>query len=217
MIDHPELQPADVWILGELDKLIEECRRGYTEYNFFIPAIAIREFTWNLFAAHYIEMVKGRAYGIGFSDSEKEAAIGTLHTILHTILRLLAPITPFITEYLWQKLYAPDAENFKESIHNQRHPEFITGRGGSNSKEQDKVSRNNGDSQSTAATTTQDTDGKHNKNPTENMTKAITEFNSMVWNEKKSQNLSLKDQIKVEIPQLLKPIEKDLRAMHKII
>ena len=37
-------------------------KKGYEEYNFFIPAIAIREFTWNGFAAHYIEMVKARAY-----------------------------------------------------------------------------------------------------------------------------------------------------------
>jgi len=57
---------SDKWILSELDSLVKECKKGYDEYNFFIPAIAIREFTWNLFAAHYIEMVKGRAYGIDF-------------------------------------------------------------------------------------------------------------------------------------------------------
>ena len=85
-----------------LDKLIKECKRGYEEYNFFIPAIAIREFTWNVFAAHYIEMVKARAYGINFSDEQRDGAIFTLHKTLSTILKLLAPITPFITEYLWK-------------------------------------------------------------------------------------------------------------------
>ena len=53
--------PADEWILGELDTLIKRCREGYGEYNFFIPATAVREFTWNVFAAHYVEMVKRRA------------------------------------------------------------------------------------------------------------------------------------------------------------
>ena len=104
---------TDEWILSELDNLVRECKKGYDEYNFFIPAIAIREFTWNLFAAHYIEMVKARAYGIGFSNEERDGAIYTLHKTLSTILKLLAPITPFITEYLWKILYS------SESIHKQ--------------------------------------------------------------------------------------------------
>jgi len=114
LIESAKLTPADEWILSELNALISECKKGFAEYNFFIPATAIREFTWNIFAAHYIEMVKGRAYGIGFSDEEQKAAIFTLHKTLSTILRLLAPITPFITDYLWQKLYS------EQSIHNEQ-------------------------------------------------------------------------------------------------
>ena len=109
--------PTDQWILSELNNLIKECKRGYQEYNFFIPAIAIREFTWNVFAAHYIEMVKARAYGIGFSDEERDGAIFTLHKTLSTILKLLAPITPFITDHLWKTLYSTD------SIHKERQVE----------------------------------------------------------------------------------------------
>lgn len=111
VIDSATPTPTDKWVLSELDKLVDECKKGYKEYNFFVPAIAIREFTWNIFAAHYIEIVKARAYGIGFSEEEKNGAIFTLHKTLSTILKLLAPITPFITDYLWQTLYS------KESIH----------------------------------------------------------------------------------------------------
>ncbi|MEK6866113.1 MAG: valine--tRNA ligase [Thermoproteota archaeon] len=115
---------TDKWILSELDNLIKECKKGYDEYNFFIPAIAIREFTWNLFAAHYIEMVKARAYGIGFTDEERDGAIYTLHKTLSTILKLLAPITPFITEHLWKTLYSSESIHKQhqvesESVHNQ--------------------------------------------------------------------------------------------------
>ncbi|HSB57016.1 MAG TPA: valine--tRNA ligase [Nitrosopumilaceae archaeon] len=109
-----KLGSADKWILSELDKVVTECKKGYSEYNFFIPATALREFTWNLFAAHYIEMTKGRAYGSGFSEEEKEGAIYTLHKVLSTLLLLLAPITPFITDYLWQNLYS------EKTIHKER-------------------------------------------------------------------------------------------------
>jgi valyl-tRNA synthetase len=166
---------SDKWILSELDNLVKECTKGYDEYNFFIPAIAIREFTWNLFAAHYIEMVKARAYGIDFSDEERDGAIFTLHKVLSTILKLLAPITPFITEYLWNSLYS------KESIHKQRQVE------------------------------------SENLEVQSNITKEITEFNSKVWNDKKTQNLSLKDSIKIEIPVNLEQFKKDLKSMHNLM
>ena len=175
VIESGTLTASDKWVLSELDNLVKECKKGYDEYNFFIPAIAIREFTWNLFAAHYIEMVKARAYGIGFSDEERDGAIFTLHKTLSTILKLLAPITPFITEHLWKILYS------KESIHKQK-----------------QVEPENIEIQS-------------------DITKEITEFNSKVWNEKKSQSLSLKDSIKIEIPKILEPFKKDLKSMHNLV
>jgi len=106
IIESADLTDTDKWIISELDKLVKECKSGYDQYNFFIPAIAVREFTWNVFAAHYIEMAKARAYGIGFSDAERDGAIFTLHKVLSTLLKLLAPITPFITDFLWQTLYS---------------------------------------------------------------------------------------------------------------
>jgi len=174
ILESANLTPSDEWILSELDNLVLECEKGYNEYNFFIPAVAIREFTWNLFAAQYIEMVKARAYGIGFSDDEKNSATFTLHKTLSTILKLLAPITPLITEHLWQKLYS------NESIHKEAQVQ----------KEKHKDMRK--------------------------FTAEIIEFNSKVWNEKKSKGLSLKDSISIDVPINLEIFKKDLKAMHTL-
>ena len=106
IVESADLVDTDKWIISELDKLVKDCKAGFDEYNFFIPAIAIREFTWNIFAAQYIEMAKARAYGIEFSDAERDGAIYTLHKVLSTLLKLLAPITPYITDFLWQTLYS---------------------------------------------------------------------------------------------------------------
>jgi len=106
IVESADLADSDKWIISELDKLVKDCKVGFDEYNFFIPAIAIREFTWNIFAAQYIEMAKARAYGIDFSDAERDGAIYTLHKVLSTLLKLLAPITPYITDFLWQILYS---------------------------------------------------------------------------------------------------------------
>ena len=165
---------TDKWILSELGNLVAECERGYSEYNFFVSATAIREFVWNVFAAHYIEMVKARAYGSDFGESDRDAAIFTLHKVLSTILRLLAPITPFITDHLWQSLYS------EKSIHLEKSVE------------------------------------KEDVQDLSKFTSEIIEFNSQVWNEKKSKNLSLKDSINITIPPNLEPFTKDLQKMHNL-
>jgi valyl-tRNA synthetase len=115
--DMTNLYASDKWILGELSLLIENSRKGYADFNFFIPATAVREFTWNVFAAHYVEMVKPRAYGLGFDKSEQEAAWYTLHKCFSTILLLASPIIPFITDQLWRSLYS------EKSIHKETFPE----------------------------------------------------------------------------------------------
>ncbi len=177
-----ELEASDKWILSELANLTEECKRGYEEYNFFVPANAIRDFTWNVFAAHYLEMVKARAY-----SPEKpghKSALYTLHKCLSTVLLLLAPITPFITEELWTKIYSD------KSIHHQDMPYY------------------NGQLPETDMT---------------KFTKAITDFNSLVWNKKKEtispetgKPLSLKDPISIAVPEDLAIFGKDLEEMHNL-
>ncbi|MEM0349931.1 MAG: valine--tRNA ligase [Candidatus Caldarchaeum sp.] len=113
------LTPSDRWILAELSKTVETCLAGYRGYNFFIPSNEVRRFLWNLFASHYVEMSKPRAYGQGFTESEQKSAFYTLHTVLRTTLLLLAPITPFITDYIWRRLYG------KRSIHLETFPKPV--------------------------------------------------------------------------------------------
>jgi valyl-tRNA synthetase len=172
IVSRADLKPADEWILAELSNLIDKSLEGYNDYNFFIPANAIREFTWNIFAAHYIEMVKPRAYGL---IDGKEGACYTLHKCLATILLLSAPIIPFITDHLWRELYS------SKSIHLEQFPKA----------EWDKEFAK--------------------------YTNDIIEFNSLVWNEKKSNGKSLKDPIEITIPDNLTIFKDDLIAMHNII
>ena len=110
-----DLLSSDRWILVELSNLVNECVRGYKEYNFFIPASQIREFTWNIFASHYLELVKSRAYNDKVPNN-RYSALYTLHKCFSVILLLLAPICPFITDKLWTTIYS------QESIHVQKFP-----------------------------------------------------------------------------------------------
>ncbi len=108
---------TDKWMLNELGKLTEECTRAYENFDVFTVSTKIREFLWNVFASNYLEMAKGRAYGDGATKEEQEAAWYTLHQVVRSLLLLLAPITPFIADQVWRKLYGT------QSIHLERFPE----------------------------------------------------------------------------------------------
>jgi valyl-tRNA synthetase len=110
------LMPSDKWLLSELAILVEKSLKGYEQFDFFVPASCLRDFIWETFASHYLELVKARAYGQGFSKAQQKAAWYTLHTALKTVLLLLAPITPFMSDEIWRQLYS------KTSVHVQRFP-----------------------------------------------------------------------------------------------
>ncbi len=104
-----KLTPTDRWMLSELGKLITECVKSYEVYDTFRVATRLREFLWNVFASHYIEMAKGRAYGDNTSTEEQEAAWYTLHEVLRSMLLILAPISPYITDQVWRKIYGANS------------------------------------------------------------------------------------------------------------
>ncbi|HEX6647059.1 MAG TPA: valine--tRNA ligase [Nitrososphaeraceae archaeon] len=114
-LKNQNLFQTDKWILSELNKLITTCIKGYDSYNFFIPATSIRDFTWNVFASHYVEMIKGRVYD-NENKNSRISSLYTLHRCFSTILLLVSPICPFITDKLWKTLYS------SESIHKQKFP-----------------------------------------------------------------------------------------------
>ncbi len=128
-IDTKTLEKSDEWIINSTKKLINECREGYSDLNVFTPANKIREFVWNVFAPHYIELVKGRAYGEGVSLQERDAARYTLNYVLKNILLLLAPISPFISESIWLSLYSQDSIHYEQLPNKQDYDEELASLG----------------------------------------------------------------------------------------
>jgi valyl-tRNA synthetase len=116
MPEKAELTWTDKWMLNELGKLIQECVEAYERFDVFMVSTKVREFLWNIFASNYLEMAKGRAYGDGVTKGEQEAAWYTLHMVVKSMLLLLAPIIPYMTDYVWRKLYGT------QSIHLQLFP-----------------------------------------------------------------------------------------------
>ncbi|MFN2257127.1 MAG: valine--tRNA ligase, partial [Desulfuromonadaceae bacterium] len=96
------LSLADRWILTRLAVVENEANTALEEYRFNDAAGALYTFTWHEFCDWYIELIKGALYG---DDTEaRHSAQTVLYTVLERLLRLLHPITPFITEEIWQNI-----------------------------------------------------------------------------------------------------------------
>jgi valyl-tRNA synthetase len=96
-----KLTLIDFWILTKLQKVIEKVTKSFENFEFTEAFETMHTFIWHDVADNYLEMIKYRL----FEDKAKESVITTLYDLLLTSTKLLAPITPFIAEELWQNFF----------------------------------------------------------------------------------------------------------------
>ncbi|MDO8517102.1 MAG: valine--tRNA ligase [Nanoarchaeota archaeon] len=91
-----KLALLDKLFIDYLENLTNEADKSYNQYDFHHPALELRRFLWEIFASHYIEIVKGRAYNQEgkFSKQESDSAKYTLHFLLERFLILIYPVIP---------------------------------------------------------------------------------------------------------------------------
>jgi isoleucyl-tRNA synthetase len=99
----PEQRPAiDRWLVSRTQSLIDEVRARFSEYD---PAAACRAldlFVVDSLSNWYIRRNRARIWkGEG---ADKLAAFATLHAALETVALLMAPVVPFLSEMLWERL-----------------------------------------------------------------------------------------------------------------
>ncbi|MCX8190214.1 MAG: isoleucine--tRNA ligase [Candidatus Diapherotrites archaeon] len=103
-----DLRTEDLWILSRYNSIISEATQAYANYEFWRVLMLVEYFVIEDFSRNYIKLIRDRV------DEDKAILCKIFSEILLGIAKLLAPIVPHFSEYIYRELRA---KNMPESIH----------------------------------------------------------------------------------------------------
>eukprot|EP00577_Skeletonema_sp_RCC1716_P004668 CAMPEP_0113397602 /NCGR_PEP_ID=MMETSP0013_2-20120614/14482_1 /TAXON_ID=2843 ORGANISM="Skeletonema costatum, Strain 1716" /NCGR_SAMPLE_ID=MMETSP0013_2 /ASSEMBLY_ACC=CAM_ASM_000158 /LENGTH=1169 /DNA_ID=CAMNT_0000282225 /DNA_START=67 /DNA_END=3576 /DNA_ORIENTATION=+ /assembly_acc=CAM_ASM_000158 len=95
--------PTDVWISAATQGLIKFVHEEMTAYRLYTVMPALVSFVTQL-TNWYVRLNRDRLKGLEGGESESEAGLQVMYDVLLDVTILMAPFTPFITEYFYQHL-----------------------------------------------------------------------------------------------------------------
>ncbi|HEX5724161.1 MAG TPA: DUF5915 domain-containing protein, partial [Longimicrobiaceae bacterium] len=111
--DPPPAERAvlDRWLLSRLASLAGEVTERLEEYDFTGAVRTVGEFVVDDLSNWYVRRSRDRFRGTADS-ADTRAAFATLHQALVTVSRLMAPVAPFVSDWVHRALLGPE-----ESVH----------------------------------------------------------------------------------------------------
>ncbi|MFL5612297.1 MAG: isoleucine--tRNA ligase [Gemmatimonadaceae bacterium] len=94
--------PLDRWVLGRLAAVERAVDDAFQHYQATDAARAIIEFVDDDLANWYVRLSRSRFYDVETEDNR--AAFATLYELLVSVCRMLAPISPFVSDWIHRQL-----------------------------------------------------------------------------------------------------------------
>jgi isoleucyl-tRNA synthetase len=116
----PELSPLDVWILSELQILIEDVTSDLENLDSHEATKRLEQYVDDL-SKWYVRRSRRRFWKSEI-DADKNSAYTTLYTVLVTLVKLLGPFIPFLTEEMYQNLVRTMDSKSPMSVHHNDWP-----------------------------------------------------------------------------------------------
>ena len=116
-------RPEDRWILSRFYTTLKNYEDSMKEFELHQASRAVIEFVIEYLSHRYIRLVRPRVWKEEGND--KYVAYAVLYKVLKETLKMLAPIIPHISEYLWHhfvRFYEPDEI---ESVHLSAWPQLL--------------------------------------------------------------------------------------------
>ncbi len=123
-VPYDQLQEIDRWLLSKLQVLVKVANESLVNYNVAAMVQYADDFIERL-SNWYIRRNRRRYWRPkNDSDADKLGAYQTLYRVMVDLCKILAPVTPFITEEIYQNLVRSYDQNAPESVHHCDYPQF---------------------------------------------------------------------------------------------
>jgi isoleucyl-tRNA synthetase len=122
-IDINKRPEIDRWILSELNSLIQKVDKDFDNYDLTPAARDINDFVQEKLSNWYVRLCR-RRFWKGEYNADKISAYQTLFECLLTISKLISPIAPFYSEYVFQSLNTVAKKDKFESVHLSSFPNY---------------------------------------------------------------------------------------------
>jgi len=118
------LQPADRWLLSKLQETIEEYTLKLERCEFNVAMAVLENFVIETLSRLYVPMIRKELWTDDLETSERRQIIyAILHYTLKTVTLLFNPVTPYLSEALYQKVYRKFDAKLAKSINFECWPE----------------------------------------------------------------------------------------------
>ncbi len=122
VVERPEI---DRWIISALNTLIANVDEQYSAYEPTMAGRMIQEFVEDQLSNWYVRLCR-RRFWKGSYSTDKIAAYQTLYECLNTVAKLMAPIAPFMSDWLYRNLNQVTKREESTSVHLALFPSSIT-------------------------------------------------------------------------------------------
>ncbi len=116
--ERPEI---DRWILSSLNTVVKKVNEYMDDYEPTQAGRVTEDFVDAQLSNWYVRLCR-RRFWKGEYEQDKICAYQTLYECLETLTRLIAPISPFFSDYLFQNLNAVTKRFDTESVHHVGYP-----------------------------------------------------------------------------------------------
>ena len=109
-IEYQDREEIDKWLLSKYNKLVKDVRNGFDEYDLNKVVHYLTNFVSDDLSNWYIRRNRSRFWASELDNSKKSVYL-TTYEVLVGLSKLIAPITPYISEELYRNL------TNEESVH----------------------------------------------------------------------------------------------------
>jgi isoleucyl-tRNA synthetase len=117
------LRPEDRWLLSRMHRTIKEVTVLMDEYKIHEAVRKLKTFLVEDLSHTYVRFIRRRTW-IEKQTWDKLAAYTTLYTALKAALTMLTPITPFLTESVYQHMFRNAERKHPQTVHMLDWPQF---------------------------------------------------------------------------------------------